>query len=145
MLVEHLQLPRTDCIGRRRQDGFAGHADTRSGDGRPTPRLPFQPRLGLKGGLSFFQLWRYFPFVALNVKSPEADRLVRELASHTGETLTQAVTIALQERLDRQHRKGSVDQRLRQTRAIMARVAALPERDPTFSEHRLYDENSLPA
>ena len=99
----------------------------------------------MRGGLSFFQSWRYFPFVALNVKSPEADRLARELASQTGESLTEAVTIALRERLDRQHRKGSVDQRLRKTRAIMARVAALPDRDPTFSEHSLYDENGLPA
>lgn len=83
--------------------------------------------------------------MALNVKSPEADRLARELASHTGESITEAVTIALQERLDRQRRRGGADQRLRQTRAIMARVAALPELDPTFSEHRLYDESGLPA
>jgi antitoxin VapB len=39
--------------------------------------------------------------MALNIKSEEADRLARELAGATGETITEAVTIALKERLKR--------------------------------------------
>ena len=39
--------------------------------------------------------------MALSIKDDEADRLARELAAHTGETLTQAVTNALRERLAR--------------------------------------------
>lgn len=39
--------------------------------------------------------------MALNIKDPEADRLARELASVTGESITQAVSIALEERLSR--------------------------------------------
>jgi antitoxin VapB len=39
---------------------------------------------------------------SLNIKSPEAYRLARELANATGETLTAAVETALRERLDRQ-------------------------------------------
>ena len=37
--------------------------------------------------------------MALSIKDPEADRLARELAEATGESLTEAVTNALRERL----------------------------------------------
>ena len=37
--------------------------------------------------------------MALSIKSEEADRLARELARRTGETMTEAVTVALRERL----------------------------------------------
>jgi len=39
--------------------------------------------------------------MALNIKSPETDRLARELASATGESITTAVSTALRERLAR--------------------------------------------
>jgi len=44
--------------------------------------------------------------MALSVKQPEADRLARELAAATGESLTEAVVSALRERLLRQHGKS---------------------------------------
>jgi antitoxin VapB len=37
--------------------------------------------------------------MALSIKGPEADRLARELAAATGESLTEAVTKALRDRL----------------------------------------------
>lgn len=37
----------------------------------------------------------------LNIKDPEADRLARQLAEATGETITRAETIAVRERLAR--------------------------------------------
>jgi len=37
--------------------------------------------------------------MALSIKDPEADRLARELANATGESLTEAVTKAIRERL----------------------------------------------
>ena len=40
--------------------------------------------------------------MALSIKDPEADRLARELAARTGETLTEAVVVALRERLARE-------------------------------------------
>ena len=40
--------------------------------------------------------------MALSIKTDEADRLARELARLTGETMTQAVTKALAERLERE-------------------------------------------
>lgn len=38
--------------------------------------------------------------MSLNIKSPQAHRLAKELAQLTGESMTEAVTIALQQRLD---------------------------------------------
>ena len=42
--------------------------------------------------------------MALNIKHPEADRLARELAALTGESLTETVTRAIEERLARERR-----------------------------------------
>jgi antitoxin VapB len=39
--------------------------------------------------------------MALTIKNEETERLARELAKLTGETLTAAITVALRERLDR--------------------------------------------
>lgn len=39
---------------------------------------------------------------SLNIKNPEVYRLARELAERNGETMSQAVEIALRERLERQ-------------------------------------------
>ncbi len=44
--------------------------------------------------------------MALSIKGGEADRLARELAAATGETLTEAVETALRERLDRESTPG---------------------------------------
>jgi antitoxin VapB len=40
--------------------------------------------------------------MALSIKTDEADQLARELAKLKGETMTQAVTLALRERLERE-------------------------------------------
>ncbi len=52
--------------------------------------------------------------MALSIKTDEADRLARELVKLTGESLTDAVTIALRERLarERQEREGGYVERL---------------------------------
>ena len=50
----------------------------------------------------------YTSSMALSIKSDEADRLARELAAETGETLTEAVETALKERLDREHARHAL-------------------------------------
>ena len=40
--------------------------------------------------------------MALSLKNPETERLAKELARTTGESVTRAVTVALKERLERQ-------------------------------------------
>ncbi|MGQ0677138.1 MAG: type II toxin-antitoxin system VapB family antitoxin [Rhodospirillales bacterium] len=64
----------------------------------------------------------------LNLKSAEADRLARELAAATGETITRAVTVALSERLARQ-RRARRPGLAAELAAIKQRAARLRRRD----------------
>jgi antitoxin VapB len=52
--------------------------------------------------------------MALSIKTDEADRLARELSRLTGETMTEAVTRALAERLERLRRARDADRDLPQ-------------------------------
>jgi antitoxin VapB len=82
--------------------------------------------------------------MALSIKGDEADRLARELAAETGETLTEAVEIALRERLDREHAKHTADMRTRLSR-LAADVAAMPVVDDRTPEEIIgYDDTGLP-
>lgn len=83
--------------------------------------------------------------MALSIKNDEADRLARELAATTGETLTEAVVMALRERLDRQRtrRAAGVTQRLER---LAAEVRALPVLDARSADEIIgYDDRGLPA
>lgn len=82
--------------------------------------------------------------MALSIKSDEADRLARELAQQTGESLTEAVVVALRERLDRQRRQARpVAVRLDR---LVDDVAALPVVDDRTPDELLgYGEQGLPA
>ena len=60
----------------------------------------------------------------LNIKSEDARRLATELARETGESMTQAVTTALRDRLDRIARSRSAARRMANIRTIQADVAA---------------------
>ncbi|MEX2648490.1 MAG: type II toxin-antitoxin system VapB family antitoxin [Alphaproteobacteria bacterium] len=66
--------------------------------------------------------------MALNIKSAEADRLARELADLTGESITEAVTKAVRERIERSQRakKESIKALLA---GIRERVSKLPVLD----------------
>lgn len=81
---------------------------------------------------------------ALNIKNPVAHRLAQELADATGETLTEAVTTALRERLRaiRQGRgEAAVRARIREIQDFVASLPVLDARDP---DEILYDEHGLP-
>lgn len=84
--------------------------------------------------------------MALNFKDHEAERLVRALAEATGESLTEAMKIAVRERLVRVtgRRNGSA---LADVIAIISvRCAALPVLDGRSPDEILgYDEHGLPA
>ena len=82
--------------------------------------------------------------MALNIKDPEADRLARELARRTGETLTRAVVTALRERLKRETSKAPV--RLEdEIMEISRRAGALPRLTERTPEEIIgYDERGLP-
>jgi antitoxin VapB len=82
--------------------------------------------------------------MALNINSDEAERLAAELAAETGETLTDAVEIALRERLDREHARHTASMRKRLAR-LAADVAAMPMTDGRTPEEIVgYDDGGGP-
>jgi antitoxin VapB len=86
----------------------------------------------------------YTSSMALSIKSDEADRLARELVAETGETLTDAVEIALRERLDREHAKHTASMRIRLAR-LAADVATMPVADDRAPDEIVgYDDDGLP-
>lgn len=86
----------------------------------------------------------YTSAMALSIKSDEADQLARELAAETGETLTEAVVIALRERLSREHARHAASMRTRLAR-LAADVAVLPVADDRPAEEIIgYDDSGLP-
>lgn len=84
--------------------------------------------------------------MGLNIKNEETCRLAADLARLTGETMTGAITVALQERLEREKRLRDADVRAQKLRAIAERCAKLLGPGPSAVEHGdvLYDERGLP-
>lgn len=83
--------------------------------------------------------------VTFNIKDAEADRLARELAAETGESLTAAVTTAVRERLERVRARRSARRLADELDEIARRCAALPTLDDRSEDEILgYDEHGLP-
>ncbi|MCC5863300.1 MAG: type II toxin-antitoxin system VapB family antitoxin [Gammaproteobacteria bacterium] len=81
----------------------------------------------------------------MNIKNPETHRLARELAELTGESMTRAVTRALEERLERERRRRGRAGIGRQLLAIGRRAASRGLKDPRPADEILgYDEAGLP-
>jgi antitoxin VapB len=80
--------------------------------------------------------------MALNIKNAETYRLIRELADATGESMTEAVTTAVRERLERVRNDFDPDDIMELAREIRQRLPA----DFFDVEHGdlLYDEDGLP-
>jgi antitoxin VapB len=74
--------------------------------------------------------------MALLIKDPETDRIVRELAERTGESLTEAVKVAAKQRLDSlpSRPRGRVD------RAALARLQAELAMLPKINEDKTDEE-----
>ena len=81
--------------------------------------------------------------MALSVKNEEADRLARDLAKMTGESLTEAVVVALRERLDRERTRRDL---VRRVTRLAVEVSALPVLDARSPDEMIgYDEAGLPV
>lgn len=79
----------------------------------------------------------------LNIKSAEADRLARELTAVTGESITDAVTVALAERLERCRVRRSGLKAV--VGGIQERIARMPVIDNRPDDELLgYDRDGLP-
>ena len=81
--------------------------------------------------------------MSLNIKNEEANRLIHELAKLTGETLTDAVKGAVQERLARLERRGELARRLLDIGRETAPLFKEPYRSMEHGD-LLYDEQGMP-
>lgn len=86
--------------------------------------------------------------MSLNIKNHEAERLARQLAAVTGESVTGAIAVAVRERLDRVrlHNEEAADERAARLRAIVddAKPRWIDPHRSTDHGAVLYDEAGLP-
>ena len=84
--------------------------------------------------------------MALNIRNRRAEELAEALARLTGETKTQAVTRALQDRLERVRRQRSGRSLAGELDDIARHCASLPVLDDREADDILgYDERGLPV
>jgi antitoxin VapB len=81
----------------------------------------------------------------LNIKNDEAHKLATELAGLTGESLTSAVTVALQERLARERRRRRPDQVAARLMMIGSQYSALADTGRSPDEILGYNDLGLPT
>jgi antitoxin VapB len=83
--------------------------------------------------------------MALSLKDAETDRLAREVAKLTGESLTEAVRTALAERLERERRRrGGAKSLAERLDEIALHCASLPNYDTRTPEEIVgYDDKGM--
>ena len=81
--------------------------------------------------------------MGINIKNERVEKLAKEVAGETGETLTGAIQVALEERLARLHRNRDIEERRRRLREIVESFGPVPE-GVTSDHSDLYDEWGLP-
>ncbi len=83
--------------------------------------------------------------MALSIKNAETERLARQIARETGESLTEAIQQALKERFERlsQRRRGRI--MTEKLEDILRRIDALPTLDTRPEDEILgYDSQGIP-
>jgi antitoxin VapB len=83
--------------------------------------------------------------MGLNIKNEEVHRLARELAAQTGETMTQAILHALEDRMARFQSAQSTEKSIKFA-SVQSILATLPKaKSGATSRHDdLYDAQGLP-
>ena len=83
--------------------------------------------------------------MALSIQNSKAEKLAREVAAQSGETITQAITRALEERLERMRGRRTIADTAAEILKISKRCSQLPDRDVRMPEEILgYDEMGVP-
>ena len=80
----------------------------------------------------------------LNIKNEDARRMASQLAHLTGESMTQAVTEAIRERLEREKGKHGRSGVAKKLMSIGRRCASRPVTDSRPPNEILYDKDGLP-
>ena len=84
-------------------------------------------------------------FMALNIRNAQAEELAAEVARLAGETKTEAVTVALRERLARLQRRRGARRLADELDEIALHCSRLPVRDARPPDEILgYDDHGLP-
>jgi antitoxin VapB len=82
----------------------------------------------------------------ISIKNAETEHLARQLAKETGESITEAITKSLQDRLQRLKGRRGLPPLQERLAGIFERLDALPRLDTRADEEILgYDENGLPT
>ena len=83
--------------------------------------------------------------MSMSIKNAETERLARQVAGETGESLTEAIQRALEERLGRLRREKRRHLLRERLEEIVRRIDALPSLD-TRPDHEIlgYDEEGIP-
>jgi antitoxin VapB len=83
--------------------------------------------------------------MAINIKDPKTDSLAREVAKKAGESITDAIRHALEERLQRLAGRSAAPTKRDKLYEILERVDVLPRLDSRTNDEILgYDESGIP-
>jgi antitoxin VapB len=83
--------------------------------------------------------------MALSIHNPKAEKLARELAAKSGESITQAIITALEDRLERMEGKRAPMDLTAEIMKIAERCSRLPDQDPRTPDRILgYDQRGVP-
>lgn len=83
--------------------------------------------------------------MALSIRNPKAEKLARTLAAESGETITQAITHALEERLERLRGRSTTPDLMEELLKISKRCSSIPDQDPRTADEILgYDSVGVP-
>jgi antitoxin VapB len=83
--------------------------------------------------------------MALSIRNPKAEKLARKLAAESGETITQAIIHALEERLERLRGSSAAPDLVEEILKISKRCSAIPDQDQrTAGEILGYDSVGVP-
>ena len=83
--------------------------------------------------------------MALSIRNPRAEQLVREVAAESGENLTQAIIHALEQRLERLRGRRTISDTAQEIMKISKRCSSLPDQDQRTPEEILdYNQTGIP-
>ena len=83
--------------------------------------------------------------MALSIRNPIAEKLAREVAKQSGESITQAIVHALEDRLERLRGRRTIVETKAEILRISKRCKSLPERDSRKPDEILdYNQIGVP-
>lgn len=82
--------------------------------------------------------------MALSIRNERAEQLAREITQLTGDNMTAAIIMALEEKLERLRRFRRANSKLEEIMVISRRCSALPDLDTRSPDEILgYDEHGV--